>query len=148
DKRLLVVEDELARPLKVAERQGNTLSTFIRSAWDGTTIQTMTRKNPLRSSDHHIVITAHVTRDELLHVLGKSDLANGLANRFLWIHSKRSKCLPDGGGEYDIEPLARRLGLAIDRARQIGRVIFDKAASALWHEIYESLSDGHPGDFG
>lgn len=37
DKRLLVVEPEFAAVLKVARREGNTLSSVLRKAWDGAT---------------------------------------------------------------------------------------------------------------
>lgn len=39
DKRLLVMESELASPLKVMAREGNTLSAVVRNAWDTGTLQ-------------------------------------------------------------------------------------------------------------
>jgi hypothetical protein len=148
DKRLLVFEDEFARPLKVSDRQGSTLSTIIRSAWDGAPLQTMTRSNPLISTDPHVGIVGHITKEELLAVLAKTDVDNGLANRHLWIYSKRSKRLPFGGDDYDIEPIVRRLRASLEHAQRIERVLLDDPARELWAELYEALSEPQPGIFG
>jgi hypothetical protein len=43
DKRLLVLEAELAGVLKVMNREGNTLSPVIRQAWDDGALQTLTK---------------------------------------------------------------------------------------------------------
>ena len=42
-----MVEQEYAQVLKVLSREGNTLSPIVRQAWDGDTLQTMVRNNPL-----------------------------------------------------------------------------------------------------
>jgi hypothetical protein len=65
DKRLMVVEPEFAMVLAVAERQGNTLTSHIRQAWDGGILSTMTRSSPLRATGAHVSIIGHVTIDEL-----------------------------------------------------------------------------------
>jgi hypothetical protein len=97
DKRRLVVEPEFAQTLKVLAREGNTLSAIVRQAWDGEPLQTIVRNDPLRATDAHIAIVAHITRTELLRYLTGTELANGFANRFLLIAVKRSKLLPFGG---------------------------------------------------
>jgi hypothetical protein len=148
DKRLLVFEDEFARPLKVSDRQGSTLSTIVRSAWDGAPLQTLTRSNPLVSTDPHVGIVGHITKEELLAVLAKTDVDNGLANRHLWIYSKRSKRWPFGGDDYDIEPLVRRLRASLAHAQRIERMLLDDGARELWSEMYETLSEPQPGTFG
>src|SRR5262249_58645497 len=45
DKRLCVVEPELANVLKQTERQGNTLSPVLRQAWDGSDLRSMTKNS-------------------------------------------------------------------------------------------------------
>jgi hypothetical protein len=97
DKRLLVQEPELARVLQASSRQSNTLTSVLRQAWDGDVLRTLTRTTPARATDAHISVVAHVTRFELRALMSKNDMSNGLANRFLWIAARRSKCLPDGG---------------------------------------------------
>lgn len=42
-KRLLCVETEFARPMAACRREGSTLSPILRSAWDGQTLEVMTR---------------------------------------------------------------------------------------------------------
>lgn len=60
DKRLLVVESEFAQTLKVAKREGNTLSPVIRQAWDTGTLRTLTRNDPTVATDAHIsILGAH-----------------------------------------------------------------------------------------
>ena len=97
DKRRLVVEPEFAQVLKVLAREGNTRSAIVRQAWDGESLQTIVRNDPLRATGAHIGIVGHVTRDELLRYLTATELANGFANRFLLVAVKRSKLLPFGG---------------------------------------------------
>ena len=81
DKRCLAVEGEFAQVLKVLAREGNTLSPIVRQAWDGDTLQTMVRNNPLRATDAHIGVIGHITKDELLRYLTATELANGFFNR-------------------------------------------------------------------
>jgi hypothetical protein len=86
DKRLLAVEPEFARVLRVAGRDGNTLSPQLRMAWDAPEVmQTLTRSSPLRASAPHIGVVGHITPTELRAELTRTDAANGFANRFLWV---------------------------------------------------------------
>ncbi len=147
DKRLLVVEGELASVLKHMERQGNILSTTLRNAWDHGKLRTMTRNNPLRATAAHISIIGHITREELVRYLGVTEMANGFGNRFLWIVGRRSKALPFGGEMYrvDISPIVTRLRNAIEAATSIDRVDWSPEARPLWKAVYPDLSHGKPG---
>ena len=91
DKRLMVVEQEFASVLSVADRQGNTISQNIRRAWDGNTLESLTKQSPLRATDPHISIIGHITFDELRARLSRTEMANGFANRFLYALVRRSK---------------------------------------------------------
>jgi len=147
DKRRLVVEPEFAQTLKVLAREGNTLSPVVRQAWDGESLQTMVRNDPLHATAAHIGIVGHITRDELLRYLTATELANGFANRFLPIAVKRSKLLPFGGA-LDGESFAAirdAVRLALRFAQEHRPVTFDDAARARWTEIYEQLSCARPG---
>ena len=64
DKRLLVMESELAKVLKVMERQGNSLSPVLRQAWDTGTLRVMTKTNPTVATDAHISLIGHITLEE------------------------------------------------------------------------------------
>ena len=142
EKRQLVLEQEFAQVLKVLSREGNTLSPIVRQAWDGDTLQTMVRNNPLRASAAHIGIVGHITKDELLRYLTATELANGFQNRFLLIAVDRSKLLPFGSA-LDAEQLAEvrdavRLGLRF--AGDHRALALDPAARERWIEIYPHLS--------
>ena len=81
DKRLLVLKPEFAQVMKVLAREGNTLSPVVRNGWDGKRLQALVRKSPLRASEAHVGIVAHITKDELLRYLNATELANGFFNR-------------------------------------------------------------------
>ena len=97
DKRIIVYESEFASVLKMPVRDGNTLSETIRLAWDGETLRTLTKNSPERATGAHVAIVGNITAEEVRRHLSETDRANGLGNRFLWIHVRRSKLLPDGG---------------------------------------------------
>ncbi len=147
DKRLTVVESEFASTIRVLRREGNTLSAIVRKAWDDGNLQALTKNSPAKSTDAHISILAHITKDELLRYLEDTEAANGFGNRFLWVCVKRSKCLPEGGRlhEVDMAGLHKRLKDAVDfgsRTRELKR---DDEARKLWVDVYPELSEGKPG---
>ena len=67
------------------------------------TLRTLTRNSPAKATGAHISIVGHITRDELRQQLAEVDMANGLANRFLWLCVRRSKCLPEGGALHEVD---------------------------------------------
>jgi hypothetical protein len=150
DKRLLVHEAEFASVLRVTEREGNTLSPVMRQAWDTGSLRILTRNKPVKATGAHISIIGHITRDELLKYLTSSEAGNGFANRFLWICTKRSKLLPDGGllNTIDMAPFIRRLSDAVDFARVAGELRRDGEAAELWRDVYEQLTGGLVGNTG
>ena len=111
DKRLLVIEPEFASVLRVAGRDGNTLSTVYRQAWDSGLLRVLNKNSPVKATGTHISIIGHITRDELLMELSNNDKVNGFGNRNLWLCVQRSKFLPDGGDwdHLDLGPLVSRL---------------------------------------
>jgi hypothetical protein len=121
DKRILVFEDEFSAVLRVMSRYGNTLSTTLRSAWDGRTLQVMTRQAPLRSTGAHISIIAQTTQHDLERYMGLTDVFNGFANRFLWGCVQRSKLLPTGGGlsEEELTAIVRQVRKRVKFARSL-----------------------------
>jgi uncharacterized protein DUF3987 len=150
DKRLLVIEPEFAGVLKVARREGNTLSSVLRKAWDAGDLGTMTKNSPARATDAHISAIAHITRDELLRGLDSTEAANGLFNRFLWICVRRSKLLPHGGKltDSDLQPLVGELHDVTLWCNVPKQLAFSDDAAQAWTKVYGSLSDGRPGLLG
>lgn len=149
EKRAFVVEPEFARVLRVMQREGNTLSSIIRQAWDTDRLKIMT-KNPLTASDTHISIFGHITMDELRRNLNETETSNGFANRYLWGFVRRSKYLPEGGNlqESGFNPLVEKLHIATDFARNTNEIKRDDRARQRWIEVYQKLSDGHTGLLG
>lgn len=151
DKRLLVTEAEFASALSVMERQGNTLSPILRNAWDGSKLSTMTRNSRLTATGAHISIVGHITETELKARLTRTEMANGLANRFLIPLVKRSKLLPHGGDTLEpstVADLSARINDAVSYAKTVDRVRMVPEAAAMWEGIYEDLSAEHPGMLG
>ncbi|MBL9113716.1 MAG: hypothetical protein JNJ83_01820 [Verrucomicrobiaceae bacterium] len=150
DKRLMVVEGEFVNALKVMDRLGNTLSPVIRQAWDGRTLNTMVKNSKSRCAAPHITIVGHITREELLSSLGRTEIANGFANRFLWVAAKRSKILPEGGDidTVDFGRVINCLRSVIDFAQTVGEVRRAEVTRELWHADYIQLSEGKPGMVG
>lgn len=149
DKRLLVIEEELANTLKVMNRDTSILSTTIRQAWDSGTLRVLTRNNPLKATGVHVSIIGHITTTELRKHLRETECANGFANRFLWVYSSRSKLLPHGGGIPDYDALASRLSDALAHAQEYEcPMVRDEEANTLWEQRYGDLSEGEDGLFG
>jgi hypothetical protein len=150
DKRLMIVEPELAGALAVMERHGNTLSPIIRRAWDGDALATMTRNSPLRATGAHISIIGHITTDELRARLTRTDLANGFANRFLFPLIRRSQALPFGGdmGDSETLTLGERLAPVVESAKTAGHITWAADAAREWARVYGPLSADRPGLLG
>jgi Protein of unknown function (DUF3987) len=150
DKRLLLVEEELAQALKVMSREGNILSAVIRQAWDGGNLNPLTKSNPIKSTGAHISIIGHITKAELLRHLTATEQSNGFANRFCWFVVTRSKCIADPTGipAQTLSPLIEELRDAVDFARRTGEIRRDKEAAAIWEAVYPQLSEGKPGLMG
>jgi hypothetical protein len=150
DKRLLVFESEFASPLRMMARDGNILSVVIRQAWDTGDLRTMTKNSPASATGAHISIVGHVTRDELRRELNATDMANGFANRFLWVCAARSKELPEGGNLADatLVPIAERLRDAVAFARTTGEMKRDEAIKEMWARTYHEVTASTQGLLG
>ncbi len=148
DKRLLVLESEFAGVLKVLQRDGCTLSAVLRQVWDGKILSTLAKNSPTRSTDHHVSIIGHITLVEVNHLFDEIEAASGLGNRFLWICSRRSKCLPEGGAIDEVEE--RRIIGCLRRVldwiqlSDCERIDLDEEARSIWDEEYPRLTTSTP----
>jgi hypothetical protein len=150
DKRLFVIESEFASTLRVVQREGNTLSALVRRAWDSGDLRTLTKNSPAVATGAHACVVGHVTKDELLRYLDRTELASGFGNRFLWLAVRRGQLLPDGErvDAAVFAPLVKRLRAVYEWAQTRRVLRRDADASAIWHQIYEQLSAGRPGLYG
>ncbi len=140
DKRILIIETEFAATLTVANRTGNTLSTTIRDAWDSGDLCTLTKNDPIVSTNSHISVLAHITNYEILKMMSGVDAANGYANRFLWVYVKRGKLLPFGG-QIDWESIRDlKLEDSVLFGLEERSITMDYDAKEEWRKIYEELS--------
>ncbi len=147
DKRLLVVEEEFGRTLRVLARDGNTLSPVLRDAWDGNPLSVLT-KSPVQATESHISVAGHITPTELRELLRTGDMANGLANRFLFFAVRRAQILPRGGAldRPILEHVSKLLsGIYDDAAEHDGIRQYDEAAYRLWEQVYPELSRDRDG---
>lgn len=142
DKRLLLVESEFANVLKQTERNGNTLSTTIRDAWDKDKLSPLTKNSPIVATNPHISIIGHITREELQRYLTATESANGFGNRFVWVLVRRSKLLPFGGrpDEAQLASISQELGNVLVFANSATEMRFDADACTKWVEVYPVLS--------
>jgi hypothetical protein len=150
DKRLLAYQPEFAAVLKVLLRDGNLLADTLKQAWDGQTLQVVTKQAPERASNTLVSIIGHITQDELLRHLTTTEAASGFGNRFLWICTRRAQFLPEGGNLASVKlaPLLERLRAALTFAAGMGALARDHAARALWIAEYRGLAEGRPGLLG
>jgi hypothetical protein len=142
DKRLMIVEEEFASVLKIMAREGNSLSSVLRQAWDKGSLKTIVKNAPAKATGAHISIVGHISKMELLRYLNDIEAGNGFGNRFLWMCSKRARILPSGGGEVDYNELTPKLFNCLRQARTIGLVTRDAEADEAWEGIYPELSEG------
>lgn len=141
DKRLLVVEPEFARTLKAAERDSSILSAVVREAYDTGNLGVLTKART-RATGAHISIIGHITPEELRTQLSSTQVANGWANRFLYVWAERSKRLPFGGNlEKDaLQHVIKWLTTVREYASTLGQLEMDAGAKQVWETRYEALT--------
>jgi len=146
DGKLTVVETEFARVLAAAKRDGSTLGPILRQLWDDGAASILTRAAPLSVQHAHVAVIAHITPQELRLRLAEADLAGGTLNRFLLIASERPHLIPhEARSRADLAEPAEWIGKALEGARFAGGEVHrDKAAEALWEEVYAALCDEEP----
>jgi hypothetical protein len=147
DKRLLIDAQEFASVLAVISKPGNTLSAVIRDAWGHRLLQTLGKASPEKATGSHISIVGHITDQELRRMMTRTELANGFANRFLFVRSRRSKKLPHGGSldPAELARLGQRTKDAIEKAKNIGKVTMSPGAAAAWANVYDRLGEDTAG---
>lgn len=147
DPRLLVSEPEFARILATAKRDGSTLSSIVRQAWDGGRLAVRSRAGTTVAEDSHVCVLGHVSADELRAKLADTEVAGGFANRFLFVCVRRSKILPSGGNldDGDFVGLIRRFALLASHAATVGIMRRTPAAEALWSDLYYEMAADEPG---
>lgn len=156
DKRLLVVESEFANILHQSKRDGNTLSSALRDAWDGTSIRPAVKTCRVWASDPHIGLIGDVTPTELRDLMHKRELTNGFANRFIFFWAEGDKVLPfpQATPKDVVEALATRVAQVLKFSgadRHVDKdamsMEFSEEAAGLYARLYKSdLRDRSAGE--
>jgi hypothetical protein len=145
DKRCLLREPEMASVLQRMAREGNTLSTCLRAAWDDIVLENCTKASPQKSTDSHISLIVHCTPAELVAMLRALDQQNGFANRFLWFCSQRSRMIPDARGfeaavcRDELRQIQETIAATEYDFRQAGEpleVSLTDEAAEIWQQLY------------
>lgn len=159
DKRLIVEETEFSRVLKVASREGNTLSELLRQMWETGDLRNTVKGSPYRATGAHGVVIAHITPKELHTLLREVEMSNGFTNRFLWIYSHKTRDLPDGDelDQVDFAPVRKALKAAFTSLEAVKeeekgdtdlsprlRMRRTAAARRVWHAVYPLLNQHNP----
>jgi hypothetical protein len=147
DKRLFILDEEFGSALSCTKREGNTLSTTLRSAWDTGTLEPLTKTSPTKATGAHLGITTHITLEELRQKMNETEAFNGFANRFLWCCARRSKLVPNP------EPMSPQVisklqcGLLdiICKASNCEEMKLDGYARDLWNSVYPDLTKDRGG---
>jgi hypothetical protein len=142
DKRLCVLETEFSTVMARAKREGSTLGTVLRQAWDARTLAALTRA-AYKATLPHVAIIGHIPPKEFRMRLAEADMVGGSYNRFLPVYVERSKKLPIPLGipEPILNAEAARLRTAIGAASDLGRIHLGEHATRLWSaDLYDEFT--------
>lgn len=142
DKRLFVLDEELAGALTVTKKEGNTLSSVLRGFWDNGSARPMTKTNRISSTSAHVCIVAHITKGELETHLQNVELLNGFANRFLWalVHRSKLVSIPKAIPCNILDKFQAMLADRLRFGQQCQNLTFADETKELWNTIYPWLS--------
>jgi hypothetical protein len=147
DKRFFVLDEEFGNVLSATKREGNTLSTIIRTSFDTGNLDPLTKNNKIRATGAHIGWVSHIVRQELKQKLSESESFNGFANRILWVCARRQKqvAIPQPMPESELIIIQNKILGLINSARDLTTIKLHKEAETRWIEVYPELSKDYPG---
>jgi hypothetical protein len=150
DKRLLVKEAEFASCLNAGKIDASILSTTLRDAYDSGNLSNLTKNSSLKATNPHVSIIGHITPTELSLKLSAVDIANGFANRFLFVFVERQKAIVNiNEAKSDmLNGISWEIKNRIEYMKPNGRVRFSEEGLELWRKVYLALSVGCPGVIG
>jgi hypothetical protein len=109
----ILIEEELASLFARGRREGSTLDTEVRKAFDGRTLSTgKSESRATVRAPYYLTAIGHITDRELQHAIASISLTNGSANRWLWLPVSAVDGVADG--EFPAIPgsVVKRLGEA------------------------------------
>lgn len=134
DKRLLCDVSEFAGVLAQGRREGATLSTVLRDAFDGVPLTAPSKTAFNKATATHIVVVGSVPETEIVKNLSDTDKTNGFANRFPMFYSAREQIVPTPKPTDPalMESFARHVAFALFEASLAGRIDMDEDARDFW----------------
>jgi hypothetical protein len=149
DKRLLIEDEEFGRVLKLLKHDP-ALSPYVRQAWDRGDLRTMTKFTPARATGAHVSIVGHTTTADLNKNLADTEVQNGFANRFLYVHAEGAHYVDDPEPLPDnvMRRLADRVRRAVEFAQGVDEMHRDEEATTLWRSEAPRLRAERPGVWG
>ena len=150
DKRLIILDEELASALASMKRDGNKLSTIIRNMWDSGTCAPLTKTAKTKCTDAHVIICTHSTFQELKAKLEDNEHVNGFGNRFLWVMARRQKLVsrPLPMPEDELGAIKEQIEKAFQYSQEMERLYFSDDTWKRWDAVYPELTKDHPGFVG
>ena len=154
DKRLFVLDEEFAGVLANTKREGNTLSTVIRTIWDTGNFDPLTKNQKMRATGAHIGWVSHITGHELTEKMSRCEGFSGFANRILWVFASRRGSIPSPRPmpEEELKKLKEKLVNILSFCRDLSdksEIVLSSGAQKTWDErYYEKLMELHPGFMG
>jgi len=147
DKCLLVIEEEFSSSLQASKRDGNTLSSVIRTLFDSGDCEPLTKTSKISCTNAHVGIIAHITLFELKKLLSDNDKMNGFGNRFLWICAQRTKLVPfpESLPIHVKQKMAEHIESAIELAHEGKEYNLTNEAKQLWGDCYPDLAESRHG---
>ena len=152
--RMLLMQDELGDALVVKGREGNTLGSYLRQGFDRVGLASITKGTSLvvAREQYQLGLLGGITPEELKELLGKtSDIANGFANRILWVPVQGRDDATVTGQRLTVLPHPLATGFAAAQSYITGvrhqPFEVDDAAAELLSDYYAFLSTikGTPG---
>jgi hypothetical protein len=144
DKRLLCDISEFAGVLAQGRREGATLSTVLRDAFDGVDLTTPSATAFRRASNTHICVVGSVPETEIVKSLNDIEKTNGFANRFPMFYSARTKIVPSPKPTDAalMAQFARHIADAIWFGSRLGLIEMEGDAQSLWETaLYSQIED-------
>ena len=150
DKRFFILDEEFGGAMSQTKREGNTLSTVIRCAWDSGNLDPLTKTSKTTATGAHIGWISHITISELHAKLSETEALNGFGNRILWVCARRSKTvpLPEPMDDYKLDVIRQRLVDVINLFRDVDftKIELGQEARKAWSEkYYADLTKDNPG---
>lgn len=117
------------------------MSQALREAYDGTPLsnERSDKQQSIRVEDPYaLAVIGDITKWELSETILGVDFANGVANRFIWCVSRRTKTIPHAERTPDYSSLADRLKRVLP-TQDLGQISFSEAGLAAWDAWVYSL---------